>query len=174
MLSNQQQGVLRGMLLALMITVIGFAAVIFWHPLFLAPVETPLAAVAAALKWDILLVSCLAGNIAIIARHRFITPEDIDGNGLTEGTAKVRMYQATLQNTLEQTVLAISAHAIWAVTMPRGWQGVVAVAAVLFFAGRLLFWHGYASGASARALGFALTFYPNLLMLLLMLGVHLV
>src|SRR5215470_18948778 len=95
MLSKQQQGVLRGMLLALVVTVIGFASIIFWQPLLLAPVETPLAAVAVALKWDMLLVSCLAGNIAIIARHRFVTPEDIDGGGLTEGTAKVRVYQAT-------------------------------------------------------------------------------
>jgi hypothetical protein len=37
----------------------------------------------------------------------------------------------------------------------------------------VLFWRGAASGAPARALGFALTFYPTLLMLLL-LGVHLV
>jgi hypothetical protein len=160
------------MLLALVVTVIGFASIIFWRPPFLASVETPLAAMMAALKWDILLVICLAGNIAIIARHRFITPEDMDGSGLTEGTARVRVYQASLQNTLEQMVLAIPTHAIWAVTMPRGWQGVIAVAAVLFLVGRLLFWRGYASGASARALGFALTFYPSLLMLL-MLGVHL-
>jgi len=39
-------------------------------------------------------------------------------------------------------------------------------AAILFVFGRILFWRGYARGAPARALGFALTFYPTLAMLL--------
>jgi uncharacterized membrane protein YecN with MAPEG domain len=79
------------------------------------------------------------------------------------------VLQATLQNTLEQTVLALGTHAIWALTMPRAWQGVIPVAAILFAIGRLLFWRGYAAGAGARALGFALTFYPTLIMILLIL-----
>ena len=36
-----------------------------------------------------------------------------------------------------------------------------------------MFWRGYARGASARALGFALTFYPSVVMLL-MIAEHLV
>jgi uncharacterized membrane protein YecN with MAPEG domain len=36
----------------------------------------------------------------------------------------------------------------------------------MFFVGRLLFIRGYADGAPARALGFALTFYPTQLMLI--------
>jgi uncharacterized membrane protein YecN with MAPEG domain len=40
----------------------------------------------------------------------------------------------------------------------------------VFFVGRILFWRGYARGAPARALGFALTFYPSVAMILLILG----
>ena len=161
------------MLLALVIAVASFAAVIFFRPLLLMPAATPLQAFAPALRWDILLLVCLALNIAVIARHRFVTPADLDGSGLAEGTARIRLYQATLQNTLEQTVLALSTHVVWALTMPRPWQGVIAVAAILFFIGRLLFWRGTASGATTRAFGFALTFYPSLLMILV-LAVHFV
>ena len=54
--------------------------------------------------------------------------------------------------------------------MPQTWQAAVPAAAILFFVGRVLFWRGYAHGASARALGFALTFYPSVAMLLLVVG----
>ena len=47
-------------------------------------------------------------------------------------------------------------------------------AATLFVIGRVLFWRGYASGAPARALGFALTFYPQVVMLVVIAGVVLV
>jgi hypothetical protein len=168
MLSKKQQGVLRNMLFALAVTVVGFTAVVLWRPLFLTPIENPLAALGAALKWDILLVACLAGNIAFIARHRFFTPEDIDSGGLTDGTEKVLLYQAMLQNTLEQAVLGLSTHLIWSLTMPQSGQGIIAIAAILFLFGRWLFWSGYGHGAEARALGFGLTFYPSVLMLLIL------
>jgi hypothetical protein len=120
------------------------------------------AALAQALKWDALLVVTLAVNIALLARHRFFTPEDIDGGGLTEGTPRAQVLQSTLQNTLEQMVLAFAVHMVWAAAMPLEWQGAIPAAAVLFFVGRILFWRGYARGAPAPALGFALTFYPTL------------
>ena len=119
---------------------------------------------------DVLIVLCLTANIGLLARHRFFTPEDIDGGGLTKGTAQAQVLQATLQNTLEQTVLALSVHAVWAAEMPASWQAVIPAAAILFFIGRVLFWRGYARGAPGRALGFALTFYPTVAMLLLIVG----
>jgi hypothetical protein len=169
----EQRGVLPATLLALAIAVAAIAAVIFFRPLLLMPAATPLQAFAPALRWDILPLVCLAAHIAVIARRRFVTRDDLDGSGPAEGAARVRVAQATLQNTLEQAVLALSTHVVWALTMPRPWQGVIAVAAILFFIGCLLFWRGQGSGAATRAFGFALTFYPSLLMLLI-LAVHFV
>lgn len=166
MRSIEQRGVLRGMIAALIVSAIGFLAAVFWNPMHSNPTALPLTG--AALKWDILLMIAVAGNIAIVARHRFFTPEDIGGSGLTNGTAKVRIFQATLQNTIEQTVLAFPIHMIWVITMPREWQGIIPLASILFLIGRMLFWRGYASGAAARSFGFALTFYPSLIMLLLL------
>lgn len=167
MLIEAQRHVLRGMLAALFIAVIGMVLVINLQPGFLLPDGPFPDTVTAAMKWALLIIVCLAGNIAILARHRFFTVEDIDGGGLSSGTQKARIFQATLQNTLEQTVLALSVYLIWAAVMPWKWQGVIAVAAILFLIGRLLFWKGYAAGAGARAFGFALTFYPTILMLIM-------
>lgn len=40
-------------------------------------------------------------NIGVLAKHRFATPEDIDGGGPTAGTTRVQSLQVTLQDTLE-------------------------------------------------------------------------
>lgn len=107
------------------------------------------------LAWGTLLPLLL--SIGALAKHRFFTPEDIDGSGLVAGTQKA----ALLQNTLEQTVLAAVVYAGFAAAAPPRFRGAIPAAVVLFLAGRLLFARGYASGASARAPGFALTVYPT-------------
>lgn len=168
MLNPEQRGVLRGMLGALTLSVLGFVAVIIWKPDHPGSSTSPLGNSGTMLKWDILLAIAVAANIAAIARHRFFTPADINGSGLTNGTAQVRILQAVLQNTIEQTVLALPIHVIWIATMTPAWQGIVPTAAVFFLIGRILFWRGYGAGAAARSFGFALTFYPSLIMLLLL------
>ncbi|TRX75574.1 MAPEG family protein [Pseudomonas mangiferae] len=167
-LSEVQRGVLRGMLQALGISLLAVGAVIMWPPQAVLPALGD--ELGHALAWDILVMACVAGNIAWVARHRFFTPEDIEGSGLAAGTDRVRRYQALLQNTLEQAVLAVGTHGVWAASMPAHWQGAVPVAVLLFLLGRVLFWRGYAAGAGHRALGFALTFYPSVLLLLLVVG----
>lgn len=165
MLTTKQQGVLRGMVAGSVVTLLVLVAAVLFPPATLLP-EPGLAALAHALRWDVLVVACLMGNVGALARHRFVTPEDIDGGGLTTGTPRAKILQSTVQNTLEQAVLALSAHAIWAATMPHAWQAAVPAAALLFLAGRVLFWRGYALGAPSRALGFALTFYPSVALVL--------
>lgn len=165
-LTDTQAGVLRGMAIGLATSGLALTAAVVVAPAALLPGPGPAAALAHALRWDLLPLACLAINIALLARHRFASPADIDGGGLTAGTPAARRLQATLQNTLEQVVLAVGTHLVWAATMPRRWQAAVPAAALLFAAGRLLFWRGYARGAAARALGFALTFYPSVVLLL--------
>lgn len=103
-------------------------------------------------------------SIGRLARHRFFTPADIDGSGLTQGTDTAKELQAVLQNTLEQTVLAVLAYGCFAALAPGAFLGMLPAAAALFWIGRALFWHGYARGAGARAFGFALTFYSTVLL----------
>jgi hypothetical protein len=109
--------------------------------------------------------------VARVGNHRFSTPEDIDGSGLTSGTQQIRVLRSVLQNTLEQTVLAVVAYLIWAVVMPRKWLWSIAIASLLFVAGRIFFSRGYTRGAPGRALGFGLTAYPTFGMLVVLAAV---
>jgi hypothetical protein len=104
--------------------------------------------------WLLICVGRLAG-------HRFFTPEDIDGGGVAGNSPKAALLQALLQNTLEQTVLAMVAYAAWLWLAPPERLGLVIVFSAYFAVGRILFFVGYSYGAPARALGFTLTFYPN-------------
>ena len=167
-MTEKQTGVLKGVVAGLAITlvVLGLAIAGMLSPL-MPGARPPLAH---ALTWDTLVLACLAVNIGLLARHRFFTPDDIDGGGLTPGTATAHLLQSMLQNTLEQSVLALGVHATWASVMPQAWQAAVPAVVILFVIGRVLFWRGYAHGAPGRALGFALTFYPQVVMLVVIMG----
>lgn len=164
-LSTKQLGVARGMAIGAACTVAAIVGAAAWHPAVLLPSDNTVARIAFAIKWELLPVLCLVAAVGRLARHRFFTREDIDGGGLSPGTQRAQMLQSILQNTLEQTVLASLAYLIWAVVMPHAWLASIPAAAALFVLGRLLFSRGYERGAAARALGFALTFYPTVLML---------
>jgi len=71
-----------------------------------------------------------------------------------------------LQNTLEQGALALPVYLFWALDAPPRLVPAVAGAALLFLVGRILFFRGYARGAAGRALGFRLSFYPTVVLLL--------
>jgi MAPEG family len=78
------------------------------------------------------------------------------------------LLQALLQNTLEQSCLALPVYIATSIVAPAALLPVVPAAAVMFLVGRLFFFAGYANGAPARAYGFGLTFYPTVLLLLLL------
>lgn len=163
-LSRSQRGVAFGMAVGLGITLAGFAVAI--------SVGFPDGSRdASELRLQILALCALAPSLALaiaigrLAAHRFRTPQDIDGSGLTAGTARARRLQALLQNTLEQSALALPIYAAWAALAPERWMAALPAAATLFLLGRALFFRGYGRGATGRSLGFALTFYPTLVLL---------
>ncbi|KAF8059716.1 hypothetical protein HT031_005124 [Scenedesmus sp. PABB004] len=121
-----------------------------------------------AAKWAALPAACLLAAVARMGNHRFSCDADIAAAaGRGAPSARARVLQAQLQNTLEQAVLAAAAGAAWAAAAPASGRGLVLLPAhaLLFVAGRALFTAGYESGAAARALGFSLTFQPSALML---------
>ena len=169
-LTAKQRGVLKGIIVGATITLVVILGAILVGPVMLLPESTVGERIAFALAADAFIALWLGISIGLLARHRFFTPEDIDGGGLTQGTETANILQATLQNTLEQTVLAVLVHLAWAVLMPVTWMSAIPAAVILFLCGRLLFTRGYRGGASSRAIGFALTFYPSVLMLILVVG----
>jgi hypothetical protein len=160
-LTDKQKDVIRGVIPAGLVMVLVLGGVPMLIPVSVLPIDEPGARFAWAAPW--LLLPALTLMIAIIrvANHRFDTPNDIDGSGLTVGTPRIQILRAILQNTLEQTVMAGAVYLIWAAVMPLRWLTVIPLAALLFAAGRVLFTRGYASGAGGRAMGFGLTMYPN-------------
>lgn len=164
-LTDKQKGVLRGVIPAAMLSIVGLCGLSLLVPMSLLPADNSGARLAWALEWSLLPILSLVVAIARVGNHRFFSPQDIDGSGLTNATPQVRVLRAVLQNTLEQTVVAVGAYLIWAAVMPLGWLRAICIAAVLFVAGRVTFSRGYIEGAAGRAMGFALTAYPTFAML---------
>jgi hypothetical protein len=166
----EQRGVLKGIIFGATITVVVIVGAILARPMLLSPDATVGERLSLALLADVFVLLWLGISIGLLARHRFFTPEDIDGGGLTRGSETANVLQATLQNTLEQTVLAVLVHLTWAILMPVSWMSAIPAAVILFLCGRMLFVLGYRGGAPSRAVGFALTYYPSLLMLIVVVG----
>lgn len=104
----------------------------------------------------------LAAQIGRIARRRFNSPESIMGAAYDGPTSRLSLDKALLSNSVEQSVLAIPTYMFLSLVLPAELLVVVPAIAVLFVIGRTLFVARYTSGAAARSLGFALTFYPTL------------
>ena len=169
-LTDKQRGVLGGIIPAAIITALGVSGGIWLSPDVLTPLDEIESRLAFVLNWDLLVAFWLLITIGTLARRRFFSAEDIDGGGLTTGTAPSRIDQSVLQNTLEQVVLAVFVHVACAVLFPIEWMASLPVAATLFALGRVLFWRGYHRGAPARALGFGLTFYPTVVLFALLMA----
>ncbi len=156
-----QSGVAKGALAGLLITAVAF----FW-PLI------PHVGTATDERLSIWLACALLTafwvliGVGRLAQHRFRSVKDINAGGLPKNSERAAELQAILQNTLEQAFLAILASGAWLWLGPPDRSGVIIICTALFSFGRLLFFVGYARGASARALGFALTFYPTVALFL--------
>lgn len=163
-LTQSQRGVRRGMAAGLAVSgaMLGVIALLRPAGAVCGVSMTPSHAAALA---AIAPVATLAVCVGRLAAHRFVTPEDIDGSGLAAGTGRARLLQSLLQNTLEQLALALPVYAAWCLLMPAGLAELVLVASSLFLCGRVLFFWGYRRGAAGRAFGFALTFYPTVVLL---------
>ena len=103
--------------------------------------------------------------IARVGAMRYFSPDDIGGVGTGPESREILVARAALQNTIEQSVLAIIAHSALALALPVNRMAVIAALTGLFVVGRITYWFGYPRGAAARAFGFALTFYPTIMAL---------
>ena len=136
-LTVKQRGVLKGIIVGATMTFVVIVGAIVARPVVLSPEATVGERLSFALSADAFIALWLAISIGVLARHRFFTPEDIDGGGLAPGSETANILQATLQNTLEQTVLAVVVHLTWAILMPESWLSAIPAAVVLFLCGRL-------------------------------------
>ena len=168
-MTQKQIGVATGMAIAVAITVITLALPFVWPgfptgPDDLAGTMRLWAYVTTGVSFWLLV------SVARLAKHRFFTPADIDAAAGSSETSTARVLQSLLQNTLEQSVLAIAVYGAWFALGPAEARLLPLLCVALFGLGRLLFFVGYERGAVTRALGFALTFYPTVALFILLLG----
>ncbi len=160
-MNSEQHAVLIGITSALLMMVVFLFFAAIWGGSYIGSsvsVEFRLELLAASFMGPVVsLLIC----IARLAKHRFFTPEDINGSALTGGTSRAKLLQALLQNTLEQLALALSVYFAGSFTFPSHLLGLIPAAAAMFFVGRMMFFIGYSGGAPSRAFGFAFTFYPT-------------
>jgi len=160
----EQQNVLRGIAAA-----IGIIAVWFGGAWALLPAPgigpDPAARIAYALEWDLAVVACLVIAVGLVANHRFLRNR-IDG-GWDPDDLTLEYYRYNLANTTEQVLIAIPVHFAFAVVAPEAALGLIPAVVVLFCLARAAFLAGYRSGRPTnRAIGFACTFYPSVLLLI--------
>ncbi|MCJ2012451.1 MAPEG family protein [Methylobacterium sp. J-076] len=159
----EQRRVAVGMASGLAITALALTLATSWEPVGM-PVKPLAERLQAALRTDLFVIVWLAAAIANVARLRFFSLDDIAGSKAGPGSKPVQDAVAFLQNTLEQSILAIPTHLAFATAAVHP-MSVLMMVTALFCVGRAMFWIGYQRGAHGRALGFALTFYPTVALL---------
>ena len=159
-LSAEQKAIAVRSALAIVLTAAAVATAWLWLPtsvLGAAPGMATADRLAYALKADLPVFLWLGGCLRTVASIRFRSDADRPGAAYGAPSPKLAVPAAVLQNSLEQTVLAVGAHLVLA-TVLRGEEMVVLpVLVALYLVGRVLFALGYARGAPARAFGMALT-----------------
>jgi uncharacterized membrane protein YecN with MAPEG domain len=165
-LTEKQTGVLKGIIIGMSIAVAIIFIGSYFNPFYFSESSSEFDRLEIAIKSALFPAIFLVISVGRLAKHRFFTPEDIDGGGFSEDTEHARILQSLLQNTLEQFCIAFAAYLAWAIVMPATWMSVIPLAAIAFAIGRVMFFSGYKKGAPSRAVGFTLTFYPSVLMLI--------
>lgn len=161
-LARAQRGVALGVLAAAAFATLVVSAAWASGDRWLPRIDDFAARLALALRLDLAVLFCLAVSIGRVAGQRFRSAEDIGGSVSPSESAAVRRSRAILQNSLEQTVLAVPAHLALASVLPPDRMAVLAALVALFVAGRVAFAIGYSRGAAGRAFGFGLTVYPTI------------
>ena len=157
---KEQSGIVLWSGGAILLTIVVLGAGFLWLPPGLLGLSETMPAadrIAFALKWNLAVFLWLVGCVRAVASQRFREPADRRGAAYGEPTTKLAIRAAILQNSLEQTVIAVGAHLILA-TVLRGPELVlIPLLVLLYLGGRVAFAVRYSEGAVARSFGMSLT-----------------
>ena len=156
----EQAQIVRWSGAAIALTIVTLGAGLLWIPPSAFGVGEAISAgdrLAFTLKWELPVLLWLAGCVRAVASQRFREPADRRGAAYGEPTTRLAVRAAILQNSLEQTVLAIGAHLILATVLVGPELVLIPLLVLLHLAGRVAFALSYHRGAGARAFGMALT-----------------
>lgn len=110
-------------------------------------------------------------GVGMVSRGRRNSAEDIRGSAYSAPSPKIAVAAAFLQNTLEQSFVALFVQLALVLLLGESAVPLVAGSVVLFGIGRAAFLVGYPKGAGARSFGMAVTALPSLFAFVLTVGV---
>jgi hypothetical protein len=161
-LRTEQSKVVRNALLAAVFCAAVLASTYFGLPMLFSFPTDLAGRLAFALQADILVLLWLALAVRMVSRVRFVSAADNRGAAYAPPSAKLAVKAAFLQNTLEQSVLAIGAHLVLATLIEGPTLALLVGAVALFVIGRASFLASYSNGAGARAFGMVVTSLPSM------------
>jgi uncharacterized MAPEG superfamily protein len=147
-------------------SLVAVAGAYFYLPFSVPSPASPGDRVAFALRWDAVAALALVLGVLRIVRERFTSPERLDGSPPTPGERRFEIDRRYLQNTLEQFVLAVIAHAALAAQLTGDALRLVPILATWFLLARIAYLAGYHRDPLARGFGWAATWLPTLAILL--------
>ncbi|PCI49958.1 MAG: hypothetical protein COB49_04425 [Alphaproteobacteria bacterium] len=117
-------------------------------------------------KCEIFAALMLLFGVMAVAGQRFFSDKAREGQ--TEGlSSALTINLRYIQNTMEQLVLLVITHMAFAATADSGEMKIIPILVSLFIVGRICFWIGYHQSPLSRAFGFAVTFYPTVVMMIM-------
>ncbi len=158
--SADQRSIVRDSLLAIAVCAAVLAAGYAWLPAGWFGLDHSLATadrIAFALQSDLVIFLWLAGCVRAVSKGRFLSPVDIGGSASGPPSTVLKVRAAVLQNSLEQTVLAVGAHLTLATVLRGAELRVIPLLVALYLFGRVTFAWGYARRPVGRAFGMAVT-----------------
>jgi hypothetical protein len=169
-LRAEQSKIVRNALLASLFCALVLAGAYFGLPLLFSFPTRLDERLAFVLKADLFIILWLAVAVRMVSRMRFVSADDNRGAAYAPPSPRLAVKAAFLQNTLEQSVIAIGAHLALATLIEGPALALIVGAVALFMAGRAAFLSGYPRGAGARAFGMVTTALPSILGCLWALG----
>lgn len=158
--TDAQRGIIVASVVAIATCVAALLASYAWLPASTFGLHAGMSAgerMAFTVKVDLLVFLWLAGCVRAVSAGRFFSPADIRGSAYGPPSPAIAVPAAVLQNSLEQTVLAVGAHMGLAATLRGDELVIIPGLVLLYLIGRVSFAAAYARGAAARAFGMALT-----------------
>lgn len=165
----RKQGlVLTGMAGAALVLVLMWLyadAMVAWLHISLPSGDDAASRLALAAQWLGVPAFTLLIGIGMVAKRRFFVADAMDGSADTQNHG-LEINLRYNRNTLEQTMLVAIAWPALALSLPHDRLALIPELAIIFAIARALFWLGYLYAGWARAFGFALTFYPTVVVYL--------
>lgn len=158
----EQRRIRRGAALAAVLCAVVLVAACHGLPRFFEAPQTLAERLAFALQADLFVLVWLVIGAQWVSSGRYRSAADNRGSAFGPPSPRIAIQVAFLQNTLEQSVMAIGAHLALASLVTGPALFYIPGAVALFAIGRGAFLAGYPRGAGARSFGMATTAIPTL------------